>query len=1316
MKYISLHNHSHYSNLRFPDCIIKPKSLIYKAIELGYGGVALTDHACLSGSMDWLQLRDEIKTQHPDFKVIFGNEIYLIDEANLHNTKDYYHFILLAKDAIGWKQLNLLSDRSWKRSYMDRGQRRVPTTYQDLEEIVKTNPGHLLCSSACLGSQLDKLILAHDVEGANAFVKWLIDVFGAQNIALELQPSDSEEQTIVNPVLVGLAKHYNLKYIVTTDSHYLNREDFEIHSAFVNSKDNTDRETEKFYKFTYVMSVDEIKANLRYSHISEEDIEAAINNTDLFTQDIEEFDFRQATIIPAPELPKFQLQHILKPWYDKYEQIKYYACESKYDQDQYLIYLIEQGILNKHIVIDEEKAERINTELDVLRYISDANDQPMSGYLNLVRKIEDLIWENSVIGISRGSAMSFYINFLVDIVQANPLEYDVKYWRFLNKARSGAGNYPDVDIDIAGSKTEIIMDSFREYFGQDNVINCITFKNETLKAAVQTACRGLNINNDLAQEYSAMVPIYRGKVYSLNDCLEGNDELGFEPQPQFIQKLKEYPRLFETVQNIEGLVNGMGIHASCVYITKKPYYEYVSGMRAPNGTLITCLNMASSDLSGILKFDLLRTDAEEKIMKCLDLLLQQKQIEWKGSLKVTYMHYLHPTQMVYNDPQMWKNMNACKVTDLFQFLGAGSVGEHCLKVTKPENIKQMGAANAVMRLQAVEGQEPPIDRFVRFRNDINEWYKEMDEWGLQKHEVEILEKYLKYKFGCAVEQEDVMLLLMDPEISNFTLKQADAARKTIAKKKLKLIPQLQQDFYTQNPNTSKAFLDYVWKKAVEPQLGYSFSIPHDIGYSLIAWQEVTLFSKFNPLFWTCSCLCVNAGSTGSSNIEDANDDYGDEDDYEETFDNPEEKKKKAIAADYKKIGKAIGNIQVQGVKIAPPDINRASIDFIPDVENNAIIYGLLGVKDVNEDLINQIIANRPYTSSLDFYQRVQPTNVQMISLIKAGAFDAIDKKHRFAIMDQYLRTKAQESIKLKESMTAANIKKAVELKALPVEMHDLVRLYNFNKWIEDHQYSKERKRYEFDDVDVLRYFNQELKYWFSPQDYYEIDGKIMVVKKAMTAVYKTKSKPLFDWLSSAEGCRAFYDAELNNAIQEQKDKYCQGTLATWEFDALTCYMSDHELLHINNGKYGIVDFNTLPEQLKPIGTKVNQRNGQEYNVYDVVRVAGTVVGTDNNKHILTISTAYGIVDVKFYKEEYIYYNKNVSEMVEGKNGKQTKHTIEKSWFTRGNTLLISGVRRENMFIPKKNWDKGYTHTVELITGIGQELALKSKRETTNKNG
>ena len=92
-----------------------------------------------------------------------------------------------------------------------------------------------------------------------------------------------------------------------------------------------------------------------------------------------------------------------------------------------------------------------------------------------------------------------------------------------------------------------------------------------------------------------------------------------------------------------------------------------------------------------------------------------------------------------------------------------------------------------MRLMAQDGVESPLDKYVRFRNDINEWYKEMDEWGLTPEEQDILNKQLSGSYGVGPEQEDFMELLMNPQISNFSLKEANTARKAIAKKKQKEI-------------------------------------------------------------------------------------------------------------------------------------------------------------------------------------------------------------------------------------------------------------------------------------------------------------------------------------------------------------------------------------------------------------------------------------------------------------------------------------------------------------------------------------------------
>ena len=162
----SLHNHTEYSNIRLRDCIIKPQDLIDYAIELGHEVVAITDHDCVSSAIKVEKYYKKIKEKNPDFKVILGNEIYLVRDGltaeNYNREFDrYFHFILLAKDAIGHQQIREISTRAWQRSYFSRRMRRVPTYYQDLLDIIGTNPGHVIGSTACLGGFIPTKLLQY---------------------------------------------------------------------------------------------------------------------------------------------------------------------------------------------------------------------------------------------------------------------------------------------------------------------------------------------------------------------------------------------------------------------------------------------------------------------------------------------------------------------------------------------------------------------------------------------------------------------------------------------------------------------------------------------------------------------------------------------------------------------------------------------------------------------------------------------------------------------------------------------------------------------------------------------------------------------------------------------------------------------------------------------------------------------------------------------------------------------------------------------------------------------------------------------------
>ena len=310
----SLHNHTQFSNLRLRDCIIKENLLIDYAIELGHKVVAITDHETISSWVKVEKYYNKIKKDHPDFKVIRGNEIYLcrdgLNAENFNKEVDrYYHFILLAKDRIGAKQIMEISTRAWYRSYMAKGMRRVPTYYQDLIDIIGADPGHVILSTACLGGALPTQILRGTSD--DKLIRWIEQMqllAGKENFYLEMQPSNNKEQFIVNNKLLQLSKLTGAKYIITTDSHYLKKEDRKIHKAYLNAQ-NGDREVDDFYATTYMMSDEELRSFFPY--FSEEEVEEGYKAIEKIAEMCEDFSLQKSLYILQEIYAYSQLQSLM---------------------------------------------------------------------------------------------------------------------------------------------------------------------------------------------------------------------------------------------------------------------------------------------------------------------------------------------------------------------------------------------------------------------------------------------------------------------------------------------------------------------------------------------------------------------------------------------------------------------------------------------------------------------------------------------------------------------------------------------------------------------------------------------------------------------------------------------------------------------------------------------------------------------------------------------------------------------------------------------------------------------------------------------
>ena len=177
----------------------------------------------------------------------------------------------------------------------------------------------------------------------------------------------------------------------------------------------------------------------------------------------------------------------------------------------------------------------------------------------------------------------------------------------------------------------------------------------------------------------------------------------------------------------------------------------------------------------------------------------------------------------------------------------------------------------------------------------------------------------------------------------------------------------------------------------------------------------------------------------------------------------------------------------------------------------------------------------------------------------------------------------------------------------------------------------------------------------------------------------------------------------NKLIYDMWNKYCEGSLSKWEMDSVSCYFHKHELENMDFSKYKIVDYFDLSEN--PEIDRIIPIKGKEVPLFKIKRIAGTVLDKDKNKKTVTLLTTSGVVTVKIYGNIFTQYDKQIS--IKDNNGK--KRVIEKSWFSRGNKIIVTGIRRDDIFLAKKYSRTPY-HLVELIENIeGDKIKIRSER-------
>ena len=1340
----SLHNHTDFSNLRLRDSINTVESLIDYAIELGHEVVGITEHDTIASAIRAEKHYKKIKEANPNFKMILGNEIYLVRNGlngqNFNKDYDrYYHFILLAKDEIGHQQIREISTRAWMRSYTARRMRRVPTYYQDLIDIIGANPGHVIGSTACLGgclpTQLLRLLTLERGTSKNeaalmlkkkiyVWIKQMQNIFGKEDFYFEMQPSHNKEQIYVNKKLIELSNELDIKCIITNDAHYLKKEDRPIHKAFLNSQQG-DREVDDFYATTYLMSDDEIR-ELMEEEIGKEELEKAYQNIIEIKDKCKDFSLLKPLKIPRLDWKYYKVKpDIIQFWSNKIPYLKTFL-ESEYDEDKHLAYAIVDRLVNSTVEEDlwnQKTADEIDACLEDTWISSEVNGSRWSAYFLNLQNIIDICWDaGTLVGAGRGSGVGFILLYLLGITQINPLKEKspTKRWRFLNPERVSV---LDVDIDIEGSRRADVLKTFRKIYGEDKVANVLTLKTEKSKSAILTAARGLGIDVDIAQYLASFIEADRGQLRSLQQTFYGDPDNGIKASKQFqLEMTQNYPELWEVAQGIEGLINGCGVHAGGVIFVDEPFTNTAALMRAPNDEIITQFDLHDAEDTGLIKYDILSIEALDKIHNCIDLICDYGYEEREATLKETYEKIVGIYNLERDDPKMWEMCWNHKVMSLFQM--EKQSGIQGIAVMKPTSVDDLAILNSAIRLMATEkGGEMPVHKLARFKKNETDWDYELKKHGLGAEAKKILEPVLNISYGLCIAQEQFMQLVQLPELGGFDLTWADKLRKSIAKKNPAEYEKLTEEYFEtiKNKNCDSALCTYVWNVLIAMSKGYGFNLSHTLAYSLIGLQELNLAYRYPTILWNCACLISDSGGaereekdeeetmieevTYYNEMEEFTED--DEDNVVNEYDEEDcdgypatvktlkdgKKKKKIKATNYGKIATAIGKIKSEGINIVATDINKSGYTFSPDIQNDKIVYGLSGITRVGDDLVHSIMENRPYGSIEDFLSKVKVNKPQMVNLIKSGAFDSLYDNDRIKAMDTYIEL----SYDKKKRVTLQNMKMLIGFSLIPNKYDFQCRVYNYNKY--------------------LKKFKEETYYLMNniAFNFYEknFDLDLLIVDDLTESGFKIKQT---DWdkiyKKQMDIIRPYvkeHNQELLEAInsrlkKELWNKYCLGSISKWEMDSISCYIHEHELANLQNHIYGFADYDKLSN--KPdIEYTFTTKQGKTVPMFRIRRIAGTVLDRDKGKKIVTLLTTTGVVTVRIYGDAFGYYDKRLSQ----KQPDGTKKVIENSWFSRGNKIIVTGIKKEDSFLAKKYSRTPY-HLVELITDINDEGLITTQQE------
>lgn len=1076
--FVHLHVHTQYSILDGQASVPK---LVDKAIKDGMRGMAVTDHGNMMGIKEFFNYTNKVtgkakgivkdteaklnalrdgtytptldkKGKNPDegktketliaeceailakqrpiaaFKPIFGCEMYVArrGDKTLKETKadqSGWHLIVLAKNERGYHNLIKLVSRSWTDGFYMRPR----TDHKDLETY---REGLIICS-ACIGGEVPKKILNGQIEEAEKTVQWFKQVFG-EDYYLELQRHEVKGPSIranrdtyplqveVNKELLRIAEKYNIKYICSNDSHFVDEENAEAHDRLICL--STGRDLDDPNRMLYTKQ-EWFKTRAEMNQVFA-DLPEALSTTCEICDKVETYSIDHAPIMPNFAIPEefgteeeYRRRLSEKDLFDEFtrdengnvvmseeEGMKKIKKLGGFDklyriklEADYLAKLAYEGAKRRYgDPLDEETAERIKFELHIMKTMGfPGYFLIVQDYINAAREILHVS-----VGPGRGSAAGSAVAYCLGITQVDPIKYDLLFERFLNPDRI---SLPDIDVDFDDDGRGKVLSWVTEKYGADNVAHIITYGTMATKLAIKDVARVQKLPLATSNQLCKLIP---------DKLPEGPDgktpKLNLTNAIAAIPELREAetspdPLLRDTIRYakmLEGNVRNTGVHACGFIICRDNISDWVPVSTAKDkdsGEELHCTQYEGRVIeeTGLIKMDFLGLKTLSIIKEALENIRLSLGIE------------LDIDSIDINDAATYQLYCNGQTIGTFQFESAGM--QKYLRELQPSTFEDLIAMNALYR----PGPMQYIPQFIaRKHGDEPITY-----------DLPCMEKYLKDTYGITVYQEQVMLL--SREIANFTRGESDALRKAMGKKLIEKLNHMYPKFIEGGKANGydPKVLEKIWEDW-RAFASYAFNKSHATCYSWVAYQTAYLKANFPSQYM--------AGVMSRS------------------------------LADISTIAKLMDECKTMGIRTLSPDINESYLKFSVNHRGD-IRFGMGAVKGVGEGAVMQIIDERnkngAFKSIYDLVERINLTTCNkksLESLALAGAFDSFGSvtREQFVTPDdngqtfldllikygnRYQNDKAESTFSLFGEMEGTEIVKPQPIKNVP-RWSDLERL------------------------------------------------------------------------------------------------------------------------------------------------------------------------------------------------------------------------------------------------------------------------------------